>query len=153
MVNNQPVEFSPARFIRPLAWLVAGVFGLFYGFAMKSNWQEFALYFNQSATTQADPIFQKPLGFYLFSLPVYDEISSWVMTLDLHHSLRRHSLFVAHDTPESPEVRPFAFFGSGLRRYLLRPGTTPARGCLANLSLTFSLSLDGSSNILRRYLH
>ena len=81
MVNNQPVEFSPARFIRPLTWLVAGLFGLFYGFAMKSNWQEFALYYNQSATTQADPIFQKPLGFYLFSLPVYDEISSWVMTL------------------------------------------------------------------------
>ena len=81
MLNNQPVEFSPARFIRPLAWVVAVMFGLFYGFAMKGNWQDFALYFNQSPTTQADPIFQKPLGFYLFSLPVYDEISSWLLTL------------------------------------------------------------------------
>ncbi|MBA3256182.1 MAG: UPF0182 family protein, partial [Pyrinomonadaceae bacterium] len=81
MLNNQPVEFSPARFIRPLAWVVAVVFGLFYGFAMKGNWQDFALYFNQSTTTQTDPIFQKPLGFYLFSLPVYDEISSWLLTL------------------------------------------------------------------------
>jgi uncharacterized membrane protein (UPF0182 family) len=81
MVNNQPVEFSPASFIRPLTWVVAVVFGLFYAFAMKGNWQEFALYFNQSTTTQPDPIFYKPLGFYLFSLPVYDEISSWLMTV------------------------------------------------------------------------
>lgn len=81
MLNNQPVEFSPAAFIRPLAWGVAVIFGLFYGFAMKGNWQHFALYMNQSPTTQADPIFQKPLGFYLFSLPVYDEISSWLLTL------------------------------------------------------------------------
>ena len=81
MLNNQPVEFAPARFIRPLAWIVAVVFGLFYGFAMKSRWQDFALYFNQASTAEADPIFQKPLGFYLFSLPVYDEISSWLLTL------------------------------------------------------------------------
>jgi len=81
MLNNQPVEVAPARFIRPLAWIVASVFGLFYGFAMKGNWDDFALYFNQTPTAQADPIFQKSLGFYLFSLPVYDEISSWLLTL------------------------------------------------------------------------
>jgi uncharacterized membrane protein (UPF0182 family) len=81
MLNNQPFEFSPARFIRPIAWVAAVVIGLYYGFAMKGNWQEFALYFNQAPTTLLDPIFQKPLSLYLFSLPVYDSISSWLFSL------------------------------------------------------------------------
>src|SRR6185295_3347548 len=46
LVNNQPIQFSPERFVRPLAWILAILFGVFYGFAMKSEWQNFALYFN-----------------------------------------------------------------------------------------------------------
>ena len=81
IVSNQPFQFSPAGLMRPLAWGVAAVFGLFYGFAMEGRWQEFALYLNQAATTLADPIFQKSLGFYLFSLPIYDSISAWLLSL------------------------------------------------------------------------
>jgi uncharacterized protein len=81
MLNNQPFQFSPARFMRPVAWAVAVLFGLFFAFAMKSSWQEFALYKNQAPTTLFDPIFQKSLGFYLFSLPVYDLLSSWLTSL------------------------------------------------------------------------
>jgi len=81
IVNNQPIQFSPERFLRPLAWIIAGLFGLFYGFAMKSEWQTFALYFNQIPAASPDPIFTKPVGFYLFTLPVYDSISSWTITL------------------------------------------------------------------------
>ncbi|MEP6919813.1 MAG: UPF0182 family protein [bacterium] len=81
MVNNQPVQFSPARFIRPASWVMAIVFGLIAGLAMKGQWREFASYANQAPTTLLDPIFQKPLGFYLFSLPVFDAISSWLLTL------------------------------------------------------------------------
>ena len=50
-------------------------------FAMMRMWERFALYFNQTQTAWSDPIFNKPLGFYLFSLPVYELISSWLMTL------------------------------------------------------------------------
>lgn len=81
LLNNQPFEFSPARFVKPLGWVLASLFGLFYAFAMKSAWQKFALYLNQGQTGITDPIFQKSLGFYLFSLPVYDLISSWLITL------------------------------------------------------------------------
>jgi uncharacterized protein len=81
MLNNQPFQFSPARFMRPVAWAVAVLFGLFFAFGMKSSWQEFALYKNQAPTTLIDPIFQKSLGFYLFSLPVYDLLSSWLTSL------------------------------------------------------------------------
>jgi len=81
LLNNQPVQFSPARFVRPLGWILALLFGLFYGLAMKGEWQTFALYFNQATAATPDPIFQKPLGFYLFSLPLYELISSWLITL------------------------------------------------------------------------
>jgi uncharacterized protein len=81
VINNQPVEFSPARFVGPIGWLLAIMFGLFYGMAMKSEWQSFAVYLNRVPTALPDPIFGKPLGFYLFSLPVYDSLSSWLATL------------------------------------------------------------------------
>ena len=81
ILNNQTFQFAPGPFLRPLAWIVALVFGLFYAVAMNSNWQAFALYFHQPAADRLDPIFNKPLGFYLFSLPVYDAVSSWLVTL------------------------------------------------------------------------
>lgn len=81
LLNNQPFEFSPERFVKPLGWVLAILFGLFYGFAMKGAWQKFALYMNQGQTGTTDPIFQKSLGFFLFSLPVYDLMSSWLITL------------------------------------------------------------------------
>lgn len=81
LLNNQPVQFSPARFVRPLAWVLSVLFGVFYGLAMKAEWQAFALYFNQAAGATTDPIFHKPLGFYLFSLPVYELISGWIIVL------------------------------------------------------------------------
>ena len=81
MLNNQPFEISPARFVRPLAWLLSIGFGLFSGLAMRGAWQEFASYFNQAPTTLFDPIFNKSLGFYLFSLPLIEALVSWLTTL------------------------------------------------------------------------
>lgn len=81
MLNNQPFQFSPARFIRPVAWIVAVIFGLIAGLAMKGQWREFASYANQVPTSLFDPIFNKSLGFYLFTLPMLDSISSWLVTV------------------------------------------------------------------------
>ena len=75
--------FAGALCRNQIGWLIAALFSLFYGFAMKSEWQKFALYFNQVPAASPDPIFNKPIGFYLFSLPVYDLISSWY-----HYALR-----------------------------------------------------------------
>ncbi|HEX3282312.1 MAG TPA: UPF0182 family protein [Pyrinomonadaceae bacterium] len=81
VVNNQPVQISPERFVRPASWVIAILFALFYGLAMKGAWQTFALYLNQAQVGTLDPIFHKPVGFYLFSLPFYDLISSWLITM------------------------------------------------------------------------
>jgi len=79
VLNNQPFQFSPARFIRPLAWIISIVAGLIYGIALKEDWQKFALYLHQPATTAHDSVFGKTVGFYLFCLPLYDSISSWLI--------------------------------------------------------------------------
>src|SRR5882672_5741047 len=81
VVNNQSVQISPERFVRPVSWVIAILVALFYGLDMKGAWQTFALYFNQAQVATLDPVFHKPVSFYLFSLPLYDLISSWLITL------------------------------------------------------------------------
>lgn len=81
LVNNQPIYFSPQRFVGPLSWVLSVLFGLFYGLAMKGEWQQFALYWNHLSAPTPDPIFNRPLSFYLFSLPIYNHLASWLFTL------------------------------------------------------------------------
>ena len=81
LLNNQPLEIAPARILRPLTWAVSIIFALIYGLAMSEEWQAFALYFNQPQTGGSDPIFGKPLGFYLFTLPVHQLINGWLLAL------------------------------------------------------------------------
>jgi uncharacterized membrane protein (UPF0182 family) len=53
------------------------------GGAMAAQWQTLALwwYAPQAAGAVTDPIFGKPLGFYLFTLPAWQLIVGWLMTL------------------------------------------------------------------------
>ncbi len=81
LINNQPINFSPSRFARPAGWILSVICGLLFGLSMKDSWQKFALFFHQAAAPTPDPIFNKPLSFYLFSLPVYDLLSSWLIVL------------------------------------------------------------------------
>lgn len=81
VVNNQPVMVAPGKFLRPLGWIVSALGALVGGFQMAGAWREFALYFHQTPTAQYDPIFGKPLGFYLFSLPVYQLTIDWLLAV------------------------------------------------------------------------
>ena len=83
MVNDQPMTFSPARFLGPAAWVISLVGALISGLSMKGAWQSFALYLNSvpGSSLDQDPIFHKPLAFYLFSLPVYDLLAGWLTGL------------------------------------------------------------------------
>jgi hypothetical protein len=81
LMNNQPVVVEPARLLKPLAWLVSIFFGFVYGVGMSGEWQRFALWLNRPQTGEADPIFGRPVGFYLFTLPVAETLASWLLTL------------------------------------------------------------------------
>ena len=80
-INRQPVNISPTRVLRPLAWIVSVIGGLVFGLAMREAWRRFALYSHQVPTDVTDPIFHKSLGFYLFTLPIHQAISEWLLYL------------------------------------------------------------------------
>jgi uncharacterized protein len=107
ILNNQPFQFSPAKIIRPVGWVVSAVFGLIYGLKLKESWRQFALYLNQPPTSTYDPIFGKSLGFYLFSLPFYDLISSWLLgvTFIILVAAVAYSLLGLPQTVLKPSVR------------------------------------------------
>lgn len=107
ILNNQPFQFSPAKVIRPLGWLIAALFGLIYGFRLKEHWRDFALYWNQPSTNIHDPIFGKSVGFYLFSLPFYDLLNSWLLgvTFIILCAALAYSLLGLPQTVLKPSVR------------------------------------------------
>jgi uncharacterized membrane protein (UPF0182 family) len=107
MLNNQPFQFSPAKFIRPLGWVIAALFGILYGFKLKEHWRQFALYWNQPASNVYDPIFGKSLSFYLFSLPLFDLINSWLLgvTFIILCAALAYSLLGLPQTVLKPSVR------------------------------------------------
>ncbi len=81
LVNNQPVSFEFARFLRPAAWAIGILFGISYGLGLSNDWQMWMLYLHHPVTPAVDPIFGNPLAFYLFQLPVYSQIASWLTGL------------------------------------------------------------------------
>src|ERR1051325_1824272 len=107
ILNNQPFQFSPAKFIRPLGWIVSAFFGLVYGFNLKEHWRQFALFWNQPSTNVSDPIFGRSLSFYLFSLPFYDLLSSWLLgvTFIILLAALAYSLLGLPQTVLKPSVR------------------------------------------------
>ena len=107
ILNNQPFQFSPAKFIRPLGWLIAAFVGLVYGLKLKEHWRQFALFWNQPSTNIYDPIFGKSLGYFLFSLPLYDLLSSWLfgITFIILLAALAYSLLGLPQTVLKPTVR------------------------------------------------
>ena len=91
MVNGRPVRIPVGPVLRFLAFGLAAVVSLATGAAMAADWPTFALwwYGRPSSATLAgadrafDPIFGKPIGFYLFTLPAWQDIAGWLTTLAL----------------------------------------------------------------------
>ncbi|HVF41733.1 MAG TPA: UPF0182 family protein, partial [Pyrinomonadaceae bacterium] len=82
LVNNEQVYIRPARVLKPAAWVVSIFLGLIYGAGMGESWQTFALWLNRPQSSgAAEPVFGKTLGFYLFTLPALDAVTSWLLTL------------------------------------------------------------------------
>jgi uncharacterized protein len=81
--DKQTVMFDPTPFLKPIFWVVSIIFTLGYGLAFSGNWETFALYFNQHPIAATDPIFNNSVGFYLFTLPIYQLLSGWLFKLTL----------------------------------------------------------------------
>jgi uncharacterized membrane protein (UPF0182 family) len=84
-IGGQPVNIS----LRPVLRLVSIggslAIALISGGAMAAQWQTLALwwYAPRGAGGVIDPIFGRPLGFYLFTLPAWQLIGGWLLTLSV----------------------------------------------------------------------
>ena len=68
--------------LRRLALPVAVIIGIFFGLTFSADWNTFALFIhNHAMSTMVDPIFGRPVSFYLFTLPVLESISGWFLAM------------------------------------------------------------------------
>jgi len=81
--GGHPITLPVAKVMRIVAIVGALVIAVATGFAMQSEWPTLALYWYAPKTAGAvsDPIFGRPLDFYLFTLPAWQLIAGWLLTL------------------------------------------------------------------------
>ncbi len=83
-INQQWVPVPVEAVLKLIVLGVALVIALADGGSMSSSWSTFALLRGAPGDAAApDPIFGRPLAFYLFQLPVWQLISGWLLTLAL----------------------------------------------------------------------
>ena len=81
IINKETVDINPAGYLRAAAWIVSILFAVIYGLSLSSDWNTWVLYFHQVPTAMVDPIFGRPIGFYLFTLPVFQIVTRWLMAM------------------------------------------------------------------------
>jgi uncharacterized protein len=86
-INGQPVSLSLGPVVRVVTWGVALVVALGAGSGMMSEWTAFGQYLHAPAAAGeaglVDPIFGRPVVFYLFTLPVWQMLATWMTTISL----------------------------------------------------------------------
>jgi hypothetical protein len=82
-IGGQPLKLPVERITHVVGLLVSLVIALVTGAGAMTEWLTFALYWNAPLIKGGvvDPIFRKPLNFYLFTLPAWQFITGWLLTL------------------------------------------------------------------------
>jgi len=82
-IGRQPVKLPVERILSFIARVVFFLIAIATGATMMDEWATFALYWYgaRTPTGMVDPVFGKPLPFYLFSLPVWQLITGWLLTM------------------------------------------------------------------------
>jgi uncharacterized protein len=84
-VNGQPVPLSLQPLVRVVTWVVALVVALGAGSGMMAEWTTFAQYLHAPAavgpSALVDPIFGRTVAFYLFTLPAWQLVATWLTTI------------------------------------------------------------------------
>ena len=83
IIAGRPVHLSIEPALRYITLGVSFVVALLTGMGMTAQWPTLALfwYAPPAKTGAIDPIFAKPIGFFLFTLPALQLISGWLLTL------------------------------------------------------------------------
>jgi len=79
---GRPVSLE-SRIVKKLVVVLGLVIALFFGLAAAGNWQDILKFISGAAFGATDPIFNKDIGFYIFSLPVFQLGLGLIKTLIL----------------------------------------------------------------------
>ena len=97
-----PMAGSYGLPLSPLLWrllilAVALVLGLLIAMGETGRWDLILRFVYQAPYGRNDPLFDKDIGFYLFSLPVYVAVKNWLLWILLLATLMAGSIYFLHD--------------------------------------------------------
>ena len=80
---GREVNLSLKPVLKIVAVVLSLVIALASGAAMAADWPALALFWfaPRASSGPADPVFGKPLSFFLFTLPAWDLVAGWLITL------------------------------------------------------------------------
>ena len=83
LIGGRPVKLPVGPVLQLIALGVSLAIAAATGAAMSGEWLTLALfwYAPRTASSLVDPIFGKPLNFFLFTLPAWQVIAGWLLTL------------------------------------------------------------------------
>ena len=83
VIAGQPITLSVQPALRILALCISVVIACVTGLRLMADWPTLALfwYAPHASGSVADPIFGKPLNFFLFTLPAWQLVDTWLLTL------------------------------------------------------------------------
>ena len=94
----------PDRFVVGASVAAAVVIGVFVGRSVVlGNWQQLALWMNRQEFGAVDPLFHRDIGFFVFSLPLYQKLADWLL-LTLGFAIV--SVVVAHVATGAIRLKP-----------------------------------------------
>ena len=78
--------FTIAIVINSQFWLnaIALVISLIFGGVLSQHWASVLQYFHPTSFNRVDPLFQRDISFYVFSLPVWEILEYWLLGLFLY---------------------------------------------------------------------
>jgi uncharacterized membrane protein (UPF0182 family) len=87
IINNRPVKLPVGPVLSLIAILVSAIVAFGSAVAMMEEWPVLALWWYaregalSASAGAADPIFGRPLAFYLFTLPAWQLLADWLLRL------------------------------------------------------------------------
>jgi len=102
----------------PLVWrllilAVAVILGLLIALGETGRWDLILRFIYQAPYGRNDPLFDKDIGFYLFSLPVYVAVKNWMLWILLLAALMAGAIYFLHDDI-SLDTRPWSVSPSAI---------------------------------------
>jgi uncharacterized protein len=82
--GNEADPLAPYRSVvsgrpRIFSWVLSGIVALICGLSAQGEWQTVQLFLHQQKFGTVDPEFGHDVGFYVFSLPLWESILSWLL--------------------------------------------------------------------------